>query len=42
MLRVPHYLDNRFIDGGEVVNLRSGRALLHRNIVFLLLELISV
>jgi hypothetical protein len=43
MLRIPHCLDNRFTDSGKVVSLRTGRALLPRNIIiFMYLVLISV
>jgi hypothetical protein len=42
MLRIPLCLDNRLIDGDEVVSLRTGRALLPTSIIFLLLVLISV
>jgi hypothetical protein len=34
MLRIPHCLDSRLIDGGKIVTLRIGRTLLHRNIYF--------
>jgi hypothetical protein len=43
MLRAPHCLDNRLIDGGKVSALRTGRTLLPRNIIILIsLVLISV
>jgi hypothetical protein len=42
MLRIPHCLENRLTDGGRVVSLTTDRALLPRNIIFLLLVLISV
>jgi hypothetical protein len=43
MLRIPHCLDRRLTDGGKVVSLRTGRALLHRSIIiFLLLVLTCV
>jgi ribosomal protein S18 len=41
MLRIPHGLGNWFTDGGKVVR-STRRALLPRNIIFLLLLLISV
>jgi hypothetical protein len=41
MLRNPYCLDSRLIDGGKVASLRTGRARLPRNIVFLILVLIS-
>jgi hypothetical protein len=34
MLRIPQCLGNRLTDGGKVVALCTGRALLHRNILF--------
>jgi hypothetical protein len=43
MLRIPHCLDNQFIDGGKVISrTQSAAALLHRNIIFMFLVLISV
>jgi hypothetical protein len=42
MFRTPHSLDNRLTDGGTLPTLRTGRALLPRNMIFLLLVLISV
>jgi hypothetical protein len=43
MLRIPHRLDNRLIHGGKVVSTtRPAAALLPRNIIFMLLVLISV
>jgi hypothetical protein len=42
MLKIPHFLDNRLTDGGKVVSLRTGRGLLPRNIILLLLVLISI
>jgi hypothetical protein len=41
MLRIPHCLDSRLIDGVRLSALSTGRALLPKNI-FLLLVLISV
>jgi hypothetical protein len=38
MLRIPHCVDNRILDGGKVVS----RVPLSRNIIFLLLVFISV
>jgi hypothetical protein len=34
MLRIPHCLDSRLIDGGKAVAPRTGRTLLPRNIIF--------
>jgi hypothetical protein len=34
MLRIPHCLDNRLIDGGKVVSPTHQRALLPRNNIF--------
>jgi hypothetical protein len=42
MLRMPHYLDSQVTDGGRLSALRTGRALLPRNVSYLLLVLISV
>jgi hypothetical protein len=43
MLRIPHCLDNRLINGGKGVSPRTRRTLLHRNIIiFMFLVLISV
>jgi hypothetical protein len=42
MLRIPHCLDNRLTDSVRLSALRTGRALLPRNITCLLLVLISV
>jgi hypothetical protein len=42
MFRIPHCLDSLLTDGGRFWALRTGRALLPRNIIFLLLIIISV
>jgi hypothetical protein len=42
MLRIPHYIGNWLTDGGKLSTLRTGGALLLRNIISLLLVLISV
>jgi hypothetical protein len=36
MLRIPHCLDNRLTDGGEVVSLRAGSALDQKDVLVLL------
>jgi hypothetical protein len=42
MLRIPHCLEKWLIDGGMFISLSAGRVLLLRNIIFLLLVLITV
>jgi hypothetical protein len=42
MLRIPHCIDNQLTDGGRLCALPTGSALLPRNIISLLLVLISV
>jgi hypothetical protein len=42
MSGIQHFLDNRLTDGGKLSDLGTGRALLHRKIILLLLVLISV
>jgi hypothetical protein len=42
MLRIPHYLDNRLIDGGKVFRSHTGGTLLPRNIFLMFPVLISV
>jgi hypothetical protein len=41
ILRLPHYIDNRITDAVRLSALRTGQALLPRNIISLLLVLIS-
>jgi hypothetical protein len=41
-VRIPHCLDSRLTDGGELSALRTGHALLPRNIISLLLAITSV
>jgi hypothetical protein len=42
MLRIPHCVDSRLTDGGKVVSLVHWPRFTHRNIISLLLVLISV
>jgi hypothetical protein len=42
MLKIPLCLDSRLTDGGRLLALRTGRSLLPRNIIYMLLVLISV
>jgi hypothetical protein len=42
MSRISHFIDIWLTDGGKVSALLTGRSLLPRNIIFLLVVLISV